>query len=441
MSKINLSNFNKNNFNDLKISIIGLGYVGLPLAVEFSKFFQIIGYDKNEDRIRDLKKGIDITNEIEGSEILESRNLKLTKNEQDIFDSDIYIITVPTPVDKNNNPNLSPLKRASTLVGSYLNKKNIVVYESTVFPGCTEEICVPILEKYSNLTYNVDFFCGYSPERINPGDRLHTLTKITKITSGSNKVIANFINQLYGKVISAGTYKASSISVAEAAKVIENTQRDVNIALINELAMIFNQLGLDTKEVLDAAKTKWNFLPFSPGLVGGHCIGVDPYYLTHKAKEIGFHPEIILAGRKINDGMSSYIVSKTINELAKRGFSSVGSNVAILGLTFKEDCPDLRNTKVVSIIKGLEKFNCNIRVSDEQADEKQAMDYYQIPLIPLEKVKSQDALIIAVGHNEYKNLTIEQIEKMLKPNGILVDVKSIFEKDTFEKSKINYWRL
>ena len=428
-------------FNGLKISIIGLGYVGLPLAVEFSKISNVVGYDNNPQRIRELKKGFDKTNEVLNKELLEKTNLKLTYKKDQIAQSDVFIITVPTPVNSNKDPDLNPLKNASKIVGSQLVKGNIVIYESTVFPGCTEEICAPILAKESNLEYNKDFFCGYSPERINPGDKEHTLKKIIKITSGSTEVVAEFIDQLYKKIIKAGTVKVSSISIAEAAKVIENTQRDVNIALVNELSILFNKLKIDTKEVLDAAKTKWNFLPFSPGLVGGHCIGVDPYYLTYKAKEVGYNPEIILAGRKINDKMGSYIAEKTISELLKNGLPSFESNIAILGLTFKENCPDLRNTKVVSILKHLESFQSKIQVLDPQANNEDALKLYGIHLKKIEDIKNQDAVIVAVGHNEYKSLKNSDIIKMLKPNGVLIDVKSIYNIEMFLQTNISYWRL
>ena len=429
------------NFNGLKISIIGLGYVGLPLAVEFSKIFNVVGYDNNPQRIKELKNGFDKTNEILNKEILEKTNLKLTHEEDQISQSDVFIITVPTPVDKNKDPDLSPLKNASKIVGSKLVKGNIVIYESTVFPGCTEEICAPILAQESKLKYNKDFFCGYSPERINPGDKEHTLVKIIKITSGSNKAVAEFIDQLYKKIIKAGTVKVSSIVIAEAAKVIENTQRDVNIALINELSILFNELNIDTKEVLDTAKTKWNFLPFSPGLVGGHCIGVDPYYLTYKAKKIGFTPEIILAGRKINDKMGTYIAEKTISKLSKKGLPSFGSRITILGLTFKENCPDLRNTKVISIMKHLEKFQTKIQVLDPQADNKDAFKLYGVYLKKIKDIKKQDAIIVAVGHKEYKNLKSSDFIEMLKPNGVLIDVKSIYNSEMFLGKNISYWRL
>lgn len=424
-----------------KIAIIGLGYVGLPLVVEFSKKYKVVGFDIDKERISELINAHDRTNEISSEKLKKVKNILFTSKADLIEDANIYIVTVPTPVDKNKNPDLKSIKSASSLVGSYLKKGDVVIYESTVFPGCTEEICVPILEKSSGLTYNEDFFCGYSPERINPGDKHHTLSQITKITSGSNEKVASFVDLLYKEIIEAGTFKATSIAVAEAAKVIENTQRDVNIALINELSMIFQRLGLDTKEVLDAAKTKWNFLPFSPGLVGGHCIGVDPYYLTHKATEVGFHPEIILAGRKINDSMGSYIVDRIVTELAKIGKSLLTSKVSILGLTFKEDCPDLRNTKVISIIDILNKFNAKVQVADPQANKDEALDIFGISTIKLESISDQDVIVIAVGHKQYKVLGLDNFLKMLKPNGIIIDIKSIYSKNMFEDSDLIYWRL
>jgi len=334
-----------------------------------------------------------------------------------------------------------PLEDATNIIAQFLKKNDIVIYESTVFPGCTEEFCVPILERQSKLKYNIDFFCGYSPERINPGDREHSLTKIIKITSGSNQIVADFIDALYSEIITAGTHKVSSIKVAESAKVIGNTQRDVNIALVNELSMIFNKMNIDTKEVLDAASTKWNFLPFNPGLVGGHCIGVDPYYLTYKAKEIGFHPEIILAGRKINDRMGSFLANVTFNEIKKKGISSDKISIAILGLTFKEDCPDLRNTKVIPIIKILEQHDCKVIVSDICADKNESKNNYGINLVDLNEIKEQDVVIVAVGHSQYKKLSKIQLEKMLNPDGIIIDVKSLYDKRMFDDSLITHWRL
>ena len=426
---------------EIKISVIGLGYVGLPLVVEFSKKYDVVGFDLDEIRISELNNKYDRTNELSGQDLSDLKNFKITTNENAIANSNIYIVTVPTPVDKNNKPNLNPIISASELIGRYLNKNDIVIYESTVFPGCTEQVCVPILEKESKLKYNSEFFCGYSPERINPGDKKYTLTNITKIVSGSNKQTLNIVNQLYESIISAGTFKASSICVAEAAKVIENTQRDVNIALVNELALIFDKLDLNTNEVLEAASTKWNFLPFKPGLVGGHCIGVDPYYLTHKAIEVGYHPEIILAGRRINDNMGDFIAEKTISELTKLGISPLGANITILGLSFKEDCPDLRNTKVISIINRLKYFNCNLTVSDSWVIPEEAKSQYGIELQKIEEIKKQDAIILAVAHKEYLNLSSNQWERILRPQGLVIDVKSIFNKNYFSKMKFKYWSL
>ena len=426
---------------DMNIAVIGLGYVGLPLAVEFSKKYNVVGFDLDIIRISELEDKYDRTNELSENDLSNIKNLNITTSENEIENSNIYIVTVPTPVDKNNKPNLNPIISASELIGRYLNKNDIVIYESTVFPGCTEEVCVPILEKVSKLKYNSEFFCGYSPERINPGDKKYTLTNITKIVSGSNKQTLNIVNQLYESIISAGTFKASSICVAEAAKVIENTQRDVNIALVNELALIFDKLDLNTNEVLEAASTKWNFLPFKPGLVGGHCIGVDPYYLTHKAMEVGYHPEIILAGRRINDNMGDFISEKTISELTKHGISPLGANITILGLSFKEDCPDLRNTKVISIVNRLKHFNCNLTVSDCCVIPEEAKSQYGIELQKIEEIKKQDAIILAVAHKEYLNLSSKHWEKMLNPNGIIIDIKSVFKKDYFSKMRYRYWSL
>jgi len=424
----------------LKIAIIGLGYVGLPLAIEFSKKYTTIGFDKNVARINDLEKGIDKTLEVPNKE-LKSSNISFTKESSDLNDCNIYIITVPTPVDKYNNPDMFPLRSASKTVGGILCKDDIIIYESTVYPGATEEYCVPILEKTSGLKYNQDFFCGYSPERINPGDEEHKLTSIPKVTSGSNEETAISVDNLYNSIITAGTHRASSIAVAEASKVIENIQRDVNIALINELSMIFNKLNLDTSEVLEAAGTKWNFLPFRPGLVGGHCIGVDPYYLTHKAQEIGYHPEMILAGRRINDTMDKYIADSTISEMTKAGINPMGAKIAVLGLTFKENCPDLRNTKVPDIIKTLKVYSCEITVSDPFADKDEAREHLNIELSDLNEVNNNDVVILAVGHNDYKEITKEQWLNLFNSKGILIDVKSIYDSDFFTNTEIKHWRL
>ncbi len=413
----------------------------MPLAIEFEKKFKVVGFDTNKKRVLELQNGYDRTNEINKENLLSLKNLKFSSNKDSIDKSNIYIVTVPTPVDNNKVPDLKPLISATKVVGEFIKEDNIIIYESTVYPGCTEEICVPILEKESEMKYNQDFFCGYSPERINPGDRKRSLTKITKITSGSTSEISDFIANLYNEIITAGVFKASSIAVAEAAKVIENIQRDVNIALINELALIFNKLNLDTKEILDAAKTKWNFIPFQPGLVGGHCIGVDPYYLTHKAKEVGYHPEIILAGRKLNDNMGSIIAEKTISELAAKGISTINSKITVFGLTFKENCPDLRNSGVIQIIDNLQKFGCKINVVDSWADYKEAKEKLNIKLQNIKKIKNQDAIILAVAHKEYSAVDANTWEKMLNNQGILIDIKSIFSSSYFKNTNIEYWRL
>tara|TARA_Y100000591_G_C21851794_1_gene712195 strand:- start:4721 stop:6019 length:1299 start_codon:yes stop_codon:yes gene_type:complete len=424
------------------IAIIGLGYVGLPLASEFSEKFCVLGFDNDQIRVEELKMNYDRTNEISERELASKKNnLRFTSSEKELKDINIFIVTVPTPVDKNNNPDLSPIIGASTIIGRYLKKGDLIIYESTVFPGCTEQVCVPILEKVSSLKYNADFFCGYSPERINPGDKSKKLSNIIKIVSGSDGATLDKVDSLYSSIISAGTYRASSIAVAEAAKVIENTQRDVNIALINELSLIFDRLDISTREVLEAASTKWNFFPFKPGLVGGHCIGVDPYYLTYKAMEVGYHPEIILAGRKINDNMGVFISEKTISELAKQGVSPLGANIAILGLSFKENCPDLRNSKVVTIIERLKEYHCNIVVSDPHAKKDEAQSQYGISLQDLDSIKNQDAIIIAVGHEEYYYLKPKFWKKILKAKGIVIDVKSTYKSSFFTKMNFRYWSL
>ena len=423
------------------IAVIGLGYVGLPLAVEFSKKYSVIGFDIDIDRIDELKNNFDRTNEIPQEILEESNDLKLTFSEEDIAESNIYIVTVPTPVDRNNHPDFGPLQSSSTMIASLLKKGDLVIYESTVYPGATEEICVPILQRVSNLRYNEDFSCGYSPERINPGDREHKLTNIKKITSGSNVEASKLVDELYKSIVTVGTFNTSSIAVAEAAKVIENTQRDVNIALSNELAIIFNKLNIDTAEVLEAASTKWNFIPFAPGLVGGHCIGVDPYYLTYKAVEVGYHPEIILAGRRINDNMGQYIAENTIIELAKKGINVIGSKILIMGLTFKENCPDMRNTKIVSIKEHLTEYNCRVDVTDPFADKNEAKKLFNIDLIELDLIEGYDAVILAVKHDEYLNFSNSMWQKIVKKNGVLIDVKSAITKKMFSKNDISHWRL
>jgi len=427
--------------SEISIAVIGLGYVGLPLAVEFSKKFPVVGFDLNTDRINELKRGKDRTREIDYSELNKNNNLILSYSHSCLKDSNVYIVTVPTPVDKNKTPNLAPLESASKTIGKYLNKGNIVIYESTVYPGATEEICVPILEEVSNLVYNKDFYCGYSPERINPGDKKHTLVNIKKVTSGSTKETGSFVKELYETIIKAGVFTASSIKVAEAAKVIENTQRDVNIALINELALIFNKLNIDTAEILEAAGTKWNFLPFKPGLVGGHCIGVDPYYLTYKALEIGYKPEIILAGRKINDFMGKFIAEQTILELIKKGIDPINAKIGVLGLTFKENCPDIRNTKIVDIIENLKNYKCDVLITDEWADRKETSDELDLDLVDLNQINKMDSIIVAVSHIKYRNLIFKDWEKMLNFNGVIMDIKSIYNDSLFIKSSFTHWKL
>lgn len=414
-------------YKKYKIAVVGLGYVGLPLALAFDKEFITIGYDIDNVRINALKSGIDITNECTEKDFQETNNIEFTDKLTKIKDCNIYIITVPTPIDINNNPNFMPLISASKQIASILNKNDIVIYESTVYPGATEEICIPILEQYSNLLFNQDFFVGYSPERINPGDKTHRLTNITKVVSGSTSEITNEIDAIYKKVISAGTYKVSSICVAEAAKVIENTQRDVNIALINELAIIFNQLNIDTQEVLDAAGTKWNFLPFRPGLVGGHCIGVDPYYLTYKAQSIGYHPEIILSGRRINDGMGKYIVNQFIKCLVTKEINIVDAKILILGLSFKENCPDIRNSKVKSIYDELSEYKFKIDVYDPWVDKEYAIREYNIQLLDSIK-ENYDGIIIAVAHNEFMELSKKDFSNMTSNNSVIYDLKSVVDK-------------
>jgi UDP-N-acetyl-D-galactosamine dehydrogenase len=413
--------------SDPRIAVIGLGYVGLPLAVAFAKHFEVKGFDVDKARVKALAEGIDKTGECNALEIGSAKLLEFTHTQSDIADCDVYIVTVPTPVNRTNEPDLSPLTNATSVIAGFLKKGDVVVYESTVYPGCTEEVCVPILEKGSGLTYNQDFFCGYSPERINPGDKKRGLTDIVKITSGSNPHSAEFIDSLYRKIISAGTHKTASIRVAEAAKVIENTQRDVNIALINELSMIFTRLGIETGEVLSAAKTKWNFLPFEPGLVGGHCIGVDPYYLTHKARSVGYHPEIILAGRRLNDGMGAYVASRLVKKLGQQGGVVGKPKVLVLGLTFKENCPDLRNTKVVDIVRELVDFGCKVDVHDPYASTEHALEEYGIEILSSIVPGFYDAVIIAVAHDQYRNLGAKNIRQYCKPEGVLFDVKSIFQ--------------
>ena len=415
-----------------KICIVGLGYVGLPLAVEFSKTYQTVGFDINTKRVRELQEGNDSTLEVERDSLETTDKLTYTDNIEDIRSSDVYIVTVPTPIDENKNPDLSPLIEASELIGKILNKNNLVIYESTVFPGATEEICAPILSTLSELKLNRDFYIGYSPERINPGDKEHRVTDIIKVTSGSTEEAAELIDKLYKTVISAGTFKASSIRVAEAAKVIENTQRDINIALINELAIIFDRLDIDTLEVLEAAGTKWNFLPFRPVLVGGHCISVDPYYLTHKAQEIGYNPEVILAGRRINDSMGNFISNQVIELMLQKEIEVENSHILILGLAFKENCPDLRNTRVIDIVNELKTHNVKIDIYDPWIDENSANQEYNIDMAQELKDNTYDAIIVAVAHDVFKELGSAKIKALGKQNCIIYDVKSMLSKDVID---------
>lgn len=413
-------------FDDLKIAVIGLGYVGLPLAVEFGKKFSTVGFDINRKRVDELKSGNDFTLEVNSEDLGRATHLIYTTEIEGIKDCNFYIVTVPTPIDDSNAPDLKPLESASQSVGKVIKNGDIVVYESTVYPGATEEVCIPIIEKESGLKFNQDFFAGYSPERINPGDKVNTLTKITKITSGSTPEVAELVDKVYQSIISAGTYRAESMKVAEAAKVIENTQRDLNIAIVNEFAKIFNILGIDTEAVLNAAGSKWNFLKFKPGLVGGHCISVDPYYLTHKAQEVGYRPEVILAGRRINDGMGQYVATQMVKKLASKKIHIDEAKVLVMGFTFKGDCPDVRNTKIIDIIHELKSFNINVDVCDNWANKNEVKEHYNIELIDTLKQSYYDGLIIAVDHSEYKELGIDYIRSLLKKNHIIYDVKHVF---------------
>ncbi len=414
---------------NIKICIVGLGYVGLPLAVEFGKKFNVIGFDINLGRIQELRNGHDRTLETSDNDLKDAIYLSYTTDLNDTKDCNYYIITVPTPIDQHKRPDLSPLIKASESVGKVINKGDIVIYESTVYPGATEEDCVPVLEKFSNLKYNVDFFCGYSPERINPGDKVHTVTKILKVTSGSTPEIAEKVDNLYKSIIVAGTYKASSIRVAEAAKVIENSQRDINIAFVNELSLIFNKMGIDTQEVLEAAGTKWNFLKFTPGLVGGHCIGVDPYYLTHKAQELGYNPEIILAGRRLNDNMGYYVANRVIKKMIQKGLTIAGSKVLILGITFKENTPDIRNSRVIDVVNEFKEYSCGVDVYDPWADPLEVKHEYNINL----KNKPEgpyDAIVLAVAHNEFLKI---ELKSLINDNSVVYDIKGFLQKDQVDE--------
>jgi len=427
-------NFEEKIFTDIKsqkikIGIIGLGYVGLPLAVEFGKQYDVLGFDINKKRIEELKKGNDRTLEVSDEELKGSENLCFSSEFEELKSVNIYIVTVPTPVDNFNRPDLTPLIKASETVGKVLSKGDVVIYESTVYPGCTEEDCVPVLEKFSGLKFNQDFYCGYSPERINPGDKEHRVSTIKKVVSGSTPVVAKAVEQLYGSIIKAGVHLASSIKVAEAAKVIENSQRDINIAFVNELAKLFNLMNIDTLDVLEAAGTKWNFLPFRPGLVGGHCIGVDPYYLTHKAMGIGYNPEIILAGRRINDSMGSYVAKELIKHMIKKDYKIAGAEILVLGMTFKENCPDIRNSRVIDIIKELKDYGCKVDIYDPWADKKEVMHEYSTEIITDKKeidFTKYKGIMLAVSHNEFKELDFKKISS----NGtVIYDVKGILPKE------------
>lgn len=412
---------------EVKLAVIGLGYVGLPLAVEFGKHRAVVGFDINNRRIEALQAGHDATLEVSDVELKQAEMLTYTAKLEDLEDCNVFIVTVPTPIDEHKRPDLTPLIKASESIGKILKKGNIVIYESTVYPGATEEDCVPVLEKFSGLQFNVEFFAGYSPERINPGDKEHRVTTIKKVTSGSTPEVAGLVDDLYNQIITAGTHKATSIKVAEAAKVIENTQRDLNIALINELAIIFNKMGIDTEAVLQAAGTKWNFLPFRPGLVGGHCIGVDPYYLTHKAQSIGYHPEIILAGRRLNDGMGAYVVSQLVKAMLKRRIHVDGARVLVLGLAFKENCPDLRNTRVVDIIGELAEYNIAVDVYDPWVSGTEAQHEYGITPISEPAINAYDGIVLAVAHNEFRDLGVENIRRYGKAEHVLYDLKYLLK--------------
>lgn len=424
------------NSENIKIAVIGLGYVGLPLAVEFAKKYTVVGFDINQERVEELKKAKDNTLEVEESDLLSvlstnsSNGFLPTINKDDIASSNVFIVTVPTPVDENNKPIITPLIKASEAIGGILKQGDIVIYESTVYPGCTEDDCVPVLEKTSGLKFNKDFFCGYSPERINPGDKKHTVTKIRKVTSGSNENTSQFVDDLYSSIIEAGTHKATSIKVAEAAKVIENSQRDINIAFVNELAKIFNLLDIDTHDVLAAAGSKWNFLPFKPGIVGGHCIGVDPFYLAQKAQEVGYYPEIILSGRKMNDSMGDYIASEVMKEMQQKDIHINGSNILLLGITFKENCPDIRNTKAIDLYKALKSYNAIVDVYDSWACSKEVKKEFEIQLTDNLSAKRYDAIVLAVSHKEFLDIDFSSIKK---DQSIVYDVKGVLNKEIIDK--------
>jgi UDP-N-acetyl-D-galactosamine dehydrogenase len=417
------------NLDQIKLGIIGLGYVGLPLAVEFGKKRSVMGFDVNPKRIEELRSGLDATLEVDAAELSQASQLTFSTNLEDLRACNCFIVTVPTPIDEHKRPDLTPLIKASQTIGQVLKVGDIVIYESTVYPGCTEEDCIPVLEKASGLKFNQDFFAGYSPERINPGDKEHRVINIKKVTSGSTPEVADLIDTLYNQIILVGTHKAPSIKVAEAAKVIENTQRDLNIALINELALIFNRLGIDTEAVLQAAGSKWNFLPFRPGLVGGHCIGVDPYYLTHKAQSIGYHPEVILAGRRLNDGMGAYVVSQLVKAMTQKNIKVNGARILIMGLAFKENCPDVRNTKVVDIYRELLDYNCQVDIYDPWINSEEAMHEYTVQTISELSEQKYDGIILAVAHQQFKEMGNEKIRSLGQSNHVLYDLKYIFSAD------------
>ncbi len=431
-----------NIMTEKKIGVIGLGYVGLPLAVEFGKHYNVVGFDINQVRIAELSSGKDVTLEVTEADLQSASLLSFSSDLKDLSSCNIYIVTVPTPVDKVNRPDLTPLQKASETVGKVLKLGDIVIYESTVYPGATEEVCVPVLERISGLAFNRDFFAGYSPERINPGDKVNTLTKIKKITSGSTQDIANTVDALYASIITAGTHKATSIKVAEAAKVIENTQRDLNIALVNELSVIFDRIGIDTIEVLEAAGSKWNFLPFRPGLVGGHCIGVDPYYLTHKAEEVGYHPQVILAGRRINDNMARYVARNTIKLMLQNGIDVPRATVGVLGVTFKENCPDIRNSKVADLVREFSQWGTKVVVSDPWANQHEVSNEYGFSLGTIDEFNKVDSIVVAVGHNEFRMLTAEQLKSFVKhTNPVIADVKSLFDRASLSQQGFTVFRL
>ena len=416
----------KYKMKNARIAVIGLGYVGLPLAVEFGKKYSVVGFDINEQRIQQLREGIDATLEVDGSELEQAVNLSFSAQFDDLKECNIYIVTVPTPIDAHSRPDLSPILRASEMVGALLSKGDIVVYESTVYPGATEDDCIPVLEKQSGFSYNTDFYAAYSPERINPGDKQHRLTNIKKVTSGSTPEVGKFVDDLYASIIKAGTHMASSIKVAEAAKVIENTQRDLNIALMNELSLIFDRIGIDTLDVLEAAGTKWNFLPFRPGLVGGHCIGVDPYYLTHKAQELGYFPEVVLSGRRINENMGNYVAQQLIKRMINIGISIKNSKILIMGLAFKEDCPDLRNTRVIDIVEELETYGVNVDIYDPWIEGEAAKKEYGVSIVKELRTGEYPGIVLAVPHSDFREMSIEEIRDLGTEKHVFCDLKGVF---------------